>query len=75
MRDWVFEARFKLKPFNVTHSDRTIFINEDLTAYRAQIAAAARRFEKERQINDVVSAQYIPQWDFDVRQRSSVFSA
>ena len=67
MRDSVFKARFKLKPFNPTHSDHPIFINyEDLTAYRAHIAAAARRFEKERQINDVVSAQYILHWDFDV---------
>ena len=56
-RDSVFKARFKLKEFNATHSpDRRIFINEDLTAYRAQIAAAARLLKKERKINDTWTA-------------------
>ena len=56
MKDSVFKARFKLKEIDATHSDRRIFVNEDLTAYRAQIASAARRQKKERNLSDTWTA-------------------
>ena len=60
IRDKVIRARKKLKEFNKDENEN-IYINEDLTKTRAQLAYKARMMKKEKLINEVWT------WDGVVR--------
>ena len=57
VRDTVYRARTKLKIHNNENRGNAIYINEDLTAFRASLAYLTRDLKKTKRINDCWTSQ------------------
>ena len=51
-RDEVFRGRENLKQYNRTHTDSQVFLNEDLTATRANFVFKTRQLKRQKKIAD-----------------------
>jgi len=52
VRDEVYRGRVNLKNHNRTHPDSQVFLNEDLTATRANLAFKTRQLKRQKKIAD-----------------------